>query len=500
MVHEPDGQPVGKLAIAFVGGGRRARARSRTARRVWLALVALWAATGAWHAAKPMPEGLSFEGKYRGAREVRFWRDATRPGENGEPRAEQQTFDRVLELVGGAERILVLDMFLFNDHLGAATNAYRNLSGELAEAIERRMRERPGLECWFITDPINGVYGGQPSPALDRLKRSGAKVVETRLDRLRDSNPAYSAVWRLALRHWPRAWGPRLPNPFGGGTVPLASYFELMNFKANHRKTVVADRGGKLVGLATSANPHDGSSLHHNVGIEFEGAAAEDLLATEAAACAASGAAVPRNPFPPEKDEGGAVRLRVLTEGAIGRACLEVIDGAKAGDEVEIATFYLSSRAIVEALKRAQGRGARARALLDPNRDAFGREKNGIPNRPVAAELAAAGIGVEWADTHGEQYHAKLLWRKDAAGEATAIVGSANHTRRNLNDYNMETSVQVTGPAEEGPLKEIRAYLDELREEGEGGAIAVGYEKYADPSRGRRWLYRFQEATGLSTF
>ena len=282
--------------------------------------------------------------------------------------------------------------------------------------------------------------------------------------------------------------------------MPLASYLELMNFKANHRKTVVADRGGELVGMVLSANPHDGSSLHHNVGIEFGGAAAEDLLATEAAACAAAGAEPPRNPLPPAGEEGGAVRLRVLTEGAVGRACIELIDGAGAGDELEMATFYLSSRAVVEALKRAQGRGVRTRALLDPNRDAFGREKNGIPNRPVAAELAAAGIEVEWADTHGEQYHAKLLWRGSAGGQATAILGSANHTRRNLDDYNMETSVQVAGPSEEEPLKQIRGYLDEMREERGGRSIAVEYEKYADPSRGRRWLYRFQEATGLSTF
>ena len=49
--------------------------------------------------------------------------------------------------------------------------------------------------------------------------------------------------------------------------------------------------------------------------------------------------------------------------------------------------FYLSERQIVKALITAKERGVNVRVLLDPNKDAFGREKNGIPNRQVASEL-----------------------------------------------------------------------------------------------------------------
>src|SRR5690606_40100432 len=62
---------------------------------------------------------------------------------------------------------------------------------------------------------------------------------------------------------------------------------------------------------------------------------------------------------------------------------------------------------LVEALIRARDRGARVRVLLDANKDAFGREKDGVPNRPVAAELHRAGIPVRFASTHGEQFHSK---------------------------------------------------------------------------------------------
>ena len=56
-------------------------------------------------------------------------------------------------------------------------------------------------------------------------------------------------------------------------------------------------------------------------------------------------------------------------------------------------------------------RGVRVNVMLDPNRDAFGRQKDGVPNRPVANELVTASgerIAVRWYRTHGEQFHTKL--------------------------------------------------------------------------------------------
>jgi|GEM_PF-1993632 len=51
----------------------------------------------------------------------------------------------------------------------------------------------------------------------------------------------------------------------------------------------------------------------------------------------------------------------------------------------------------------------RLRLLLDPNKHTFGREKNGIPNRPVGYELNGVGIPVRWCSTLGEQCHTKML-------------------------------------------------------------------------------------------
>ena len=127
----------------------------------------------------------------------------------------------------------------------------------------------------LVTDPINDVYGGDPSPQLRALRDAGVQVVITDLARLRDSNPSYSALWRLGLQWWGNSPDRRVaaepPRP-EGREVGLRTYLRLANFKANHRKIVLADHENRWVSLATSANPHDASSAHSNVALRVTSA------------------------------------------------------------------------------------------------------------------------------------------------------------------------------------------------------------------------------------
>jgi phosphatidylserine/phosphatidylglycerophosphate/cardiolipin synthase-like enzyme len=178
--------------------------------------------------------------------------------------------------------------------------------------------------------------------------------------------------------------------------------------------------------------------------------------------------------------------------------------GARVGDSIDIAMFYLSERSVIQALLAAAKRGVAVRVLLDPNKDAFGRTKNGIPNRSVATELAAASDGaikVRWFRTHGEQFHSKLVTLRSAT-EFWFTLGSANLTRRNLEDYNLEANVAASVPLNAEIATQISAWFDslwtnrgppELEYTAEFGA-------YADPAQSSYWLYRLMEATGLSTF
>jgi hypothetical protein len=364
-----------------------------------------------------------------------------------------------------------------------------------------------------ITDPINDVYGALPSRGLAALRGVGIDVVNADLDSLRDSNFIYSAFWRMTTKWWlgdGRGEG-TLPNPLDAGPdrVTFGAWARLLNFKADHRKVILADNGrGGLTGIVTSANPHDASSLHSNVGIKVSGAALLPLLESELA-IARDGGWVGDWPMP---DLTGGVapspettaQVQVLTEGEIRSAILRNMDATRAGDSIDVAMFYLSERSVIRALIAAAKRGVVVRVILDPNKDAFGRTKNGIPNRSVATELGAASEGaikVRWFRTHGEQFHSKLVAIR-TANEFWFTLGSANLTRRNLDDFNLEANVAASAPLQSDLAMQVSGWFEslwtnrgppELEYTAEFGA-------FADPAQGTYWLYRIMESTGLSTF
>jgi phosphatidylserine/phosphatidylglycerophosphate/cardiolipin synthase-like enzyme len=493
--------------------------KRRLGRLFFRAFLALWAVVALWNLYKPMPDGT----RVRGAivetpiEDLRFLTDVTSADVFGAPVARQEIFDAALALVGEAREFLVLDFFLFNDQRGSAVDAkpHRALSIELRDALLARKRAQPSLHILVLTDPINDVYGGLPSSDLAGLRGAGIDVVTVDLDSLRDSNFIYSALWRLTMKWWSGdgSGEASLPNPLEAGPerVSFGAWARLLNFKANHRKVIIGDDGrGGLAGLVTSANPHDASSLHSNVALRVRGEALRPLLDSELAlareagwrrsweppAAAAAAAALPA----PER----TARVQVLTEGEIRAALLRNLGATRAGDRVDIAMFYLSERECVAALLAAARRGVTVRVILDPNKDAFGREKNGIPNRPVASELASASDGairIRWYRTHGEQFHSKLVAVRTPT-EFWFTLGSANLTRRNLADFNLEANVAASVPPNAEIASAITAWFERMWTN--RGPPDLEYTSelgaYADPAQSTYWLYRAMEGTGVSTF
>jgi phosphatidylserine/phosphatidylglycerophosphate/cardiolipin synthase-like enzyme len=198
------------------------------------------------------------------------------------------------------------------------------------------------------------------------------------------------------------------------------------------------------------------------------------------------------------------VQLQFLTEQAIRDHLLGAIDTTRNGDAVSIAMFYLSDRKIMEALLRSAARGVKVRLILDPNVDAFGRQKDGVPNRPVAAELvkeSAEKIEVRWYRTHGEQFHTKLALVTHG-DRLIASLGSANLTRRNIGNYNLEANVALELRADSALAVEMVGYFDRLwNNDGPSGtSFTAPFGAWPEESTGRYWRYRLMEATGLSTF
>jgi hypothetical protein len=519
--------------------------RSRVWRRAvfWL-FVALWAGTAYWQTNKPLPPGTHVDSPWAPITpgDVTFIADITSADAYGRQNSSQAIFDEVLGVVRSAHRFIVLDYFLFNSTLGngpGAPPAYRPLSGELRDALIERRRLDPNLQVVFITDPINEVYGGVTSHDLRLLRAAGIQVVITDLDPLRDSNFIYSSFWRLGIKWWAsgndhgatlhEADGGWLPNPLDESSDPISfgDWARLLNFKANHRKVLIADDGREgLVTIVGSANPHDASSAHSNTAVKITGPATLPLLQSElqvarfsgwsgqltaatltggepridGSGTAAGSSRVPASAS--ANSEGG--RLKVVTEGGILTELLERIEAAQRGENIDIALFYLADRAVIESLLAASRRGVAVRVIMDPNKDAFGHAKTGIPNQPVASELVAASDGaihVRWYRTHGEQFHSKLamVYSPD---RFWLTVGSANFTRRNLADYNLEANLVIELPRAAAVAQQTIDYFEILWSN--RAALGIEYTAdfgyYADPSQLHYWLYRVMEGTGASTF
>ena len=451
-----------------------------------------------WHRA--LPKGLSFTGEVHNASHVEFLADKTWVDDNGNRHSEQHIFDAAFTLIEKSRRFLLLDMFLYNDFQGKEQETTRLLSGELTDRLVNHCRRNPDMKIVVITDPINTVYGSLPSKQFSRLEEAGIHVVMADLRKLRDPNPLYSVFWRALIRPFGNSTRGHLPSPFGRrDKVTFRSYLEAFNFKANHRKVLIADDGDDWGAMVTSANPHDASSAHTNVALSFNGPAVWDLLQTESAVLLLSGReAADVQVDAPAQAPGTSVQ--VLTEYAIKEAALRIIDGCRRNERLSLATFYLSDRDIIGALKLARRREVALRVLLDPNKDAFGNPKFGIPNRAVAYELQRAGVEVRWVHTHGEQCHTKMILHENMSAEALILLGSANLTRRNLDNFNLETNVLVRTQASSKAFKDAKFHFDLLWYNQPGRVFSVPYEDYASESIVKRGLSRFMEASGFSTF
>jgi phosphatidylserine/phosphatidylglycerophosphate/cardiolipin synthase-like enzyme len=471
---------------------------------VWLLFVGFYQTT------KKLPENFDFRSKERAIcpENIEFLYDITYKNFKGEIISEQTIFDEVFSLIERAQAYILIDAFLFNAYTREPDKIYRHLTSELTVRLYKKKEANPDIRIDFITDPINTVYGGATNADIEKLKGIGVNVIVTNLKALPDSNPIYSAFWRTFIQWFGNSdrFG-LIPHPFTGGEpkVTLRSYLDMLNFKANHRKVFMADQKENAVVILTSGNPHDGSSAHSNVALKISGKLWQDVYVAEAAVARLSGRELQGPPHGFDEDtrlEAEHAKIVFLTENQIKKELLARIRETTANDEIHMALFYLADRQIIKALVNASERRVHIKVILDPNKDAFGFEKIGVPNRPVAEELlkrSSSSIKVRWYDTHGEQFHSKLAIIKHGT-EASLLLGSANFTRRNLNNYNLEANVSVTAETDALFVKAAEDYFDRIWDNRDGKYYTVSYETYKDESALKRFVYLIQEYAGLSSF
>ncbi|MNR06197.1 hypothetical protein D3C85_1222600 [compost metagenome] len=256
---------------------------------------------------------------------------------------------------------------------------------------------------------------------------------------------------------------------------------------------------------------HNASAFHSNIAFEVQGDITGDVLASEqAVADFSGGGTLPKWNGTPASGPAGSSRsasaplqIRYLTEGKIYDYLLKSIKETGKGDTLWMGMFYLADTKVMNELVEAGHRGVQIRLILDPNQNAFGQEKIGLPNRPVAEELlerSGQEMQIRWYNTTKEQYHTKLLYIAKAKGPYIVMGGSANFTARNLDDLNLENDLWIAVPKGNKLTQDLDHYFNRIWYN-EGAEYSLDFSAYHERSV---WfkdvLYRLQKILGFTTY
>ena len=199
------------------------------------------------------------------------------------------------------------------------------------------------------------------------------------------------------------------------------------------------------------------------------------------------------------------MRVQLLTEGAIRAALLEQLGGAARGDSLDMALYQLADRDVVRG---AAGRRAPRRHRAPDPRPERGRARRSPPracptSRWRASWSRAAAGRSTCAGTARTASAFTARWRCwSTAQRLWLTLGSANFTRRSLDDYDLEANVALELTADAAIAEQARGYFETLwgNRAGAGIEYTADFAAFADPSQADYWLGRLLEATGLSGF
>ena len=232
---------------------------------------------------------------------------------------------------------------------------------------------------------------------LEELRRAGIEVVDHEPRRAaRFESGVFRAVANVRAmvgqraRRWLDAESVRSRTR---PAITLRSWLALLNFKANHRKLIVADRERRHADRARHLRQ---SARCEQRALERRGEIHRRSRGAgrrqRACGRALFRLARPHLRVHARQDSAsGRCRRRCgssfITEEGIRDHCWRRSMRTRNGDTVRIATFYLSDRKVVDALLAR--RATRRERATDPGSESrcVRPQKDGVPNRPVANEL-----------------------------------------------------------------------------------------------------------------
>ncbi len=462
-------------------------------------LAMLYIGVIVWHTFKPLPEGLEFAGELHQVENVDMIYDLSfaqnQKGTN--LKHELRIFDEIYQMIEEAEEFIVIDLFLFDNYTDEEI-AFPAVAETLTDKLLAKKAEDPEFPIFFITDPLNFGYGSYESQLLGTMRDEGIKVIVTDLDKLRDSTPLYSGVYRVIFQWFDAGGRGWLPNGMASDAPDLSvsSYLKMMNIKANHRKAVITEKEA----IISSANPHNASGLHGNMAFKVSGPVLNDILESEEAVSLFSGG--PEFPRVDAPVQEGEYQVQYVTEKKVLDSLLADISKTKKGDSIHLAMFYIAEGAVVEALTDAANRGVDVKLVLDPNENAFGTEKTGLPNRPAVHEMLEETDGkiqVRWYNAVVGQFHTKSIMIKTAE-ESYISGGSTNYTERAFKNYNLESNIRIIAPNDSELIGDMDDYFERLWNN-EDALYTLEADAYQDTfTFWQRGIYGFQKIFKLTTY
>lgn len=474
--------------------------RRKTAFLAIVLFIFIYTSVILWHTFKPLPNGVSYEGDLQPIPSIEMVTDLTYAvdTEGKTRKTENEIFETIYQMIEDAEKFVVVDFFLVDGYY-EKDEGFPAIADQLSEAMATKKIENPDMPVVFITDPLNQGYGSFENEWFKKMRDAGVEIVYTDLDVLRDSTPIYSGLYRSFFQWFDIGGEGWIPNAMAAEApkMTIASYLTLLNVKANHRKLVITEKEG----MVSSANPHDASGLHGNIALKFTGSGLiNDMLRAEEAVSAFSGG--PNLPRVVEVvEEDAEYEGQLLTEKKILDALLTDIAATEEGDQIHLMMFFIAKRDIINALVDAANRGVDVKLILDPNENSFGRQKSGLPNRPVVQELIEDTKGkleVRWYNTVVGQYHSKAIHIQ--TDRSVILSGAANYTERTLDNYNLEADLRVIAENDSELAQDFTSYFERLWNN-EDGEFTVDVEEYQDEfTWWQRWIYSFQKLIKVTTY
>lgn len=113
-------------------------------------------------------------------------------------------------------------------------------------------------------------------------------------------------------------------------------------------------------------------------------------------------------------------------------------------------------------------------------------------------KLGHNNIKIRWYNTGFEQYHSKIMYitgREDSK----IIAGSANFTKRNLDDLNLETNLKIIAPPHSQVMKDVDRYFNKLWNNN-GGIYTKNYPSNEKMPFAKYITYRLQKLTHFTTY